>query len=209
MLDFASLIVGASLMAKMDTLLSNGFETAACPYMQQENANVSWSYNLNPVLPNVDVTEFQNVWGRASASDTPVPWPGKNGYAVMTINRPLFFATRFTVPASGLSPTLHGRFSHGETVPGPNLSMAISPTCGDFDPPSTYCKVANAGPGVLMVGWKLPSGTAGNLCPLTPGQTYYANFKLTNPNAVDPMNCGDAPGNRHICVISIVNNVTP
>jgi len=209
MLDFASLIVGASLLAKMDTVISNGFETTACPYVQQENANVSYSYNLTPVLQNVDVTQFQNVWGRNSANDTIVPWPGKNGYAVMTINRPLIFATRFTVPASGLSTTLNGRFSHGATVPGPNLSMAISSTCGDFDPPSAFCKVGNAGPGVQMVGWQLPTGTAGNRCVLTPGQTYYANFKLTNPNAVDTMNCGDSPSNAYICVISILNNVTP
>lgn len=209
MLDIASLVLGATLMAKMDTVIANGFETAACPYAQQENANISYSYNLTPVLQNVDVTEFQNVWGRNSANDTIVPWPGKNGYAVMTINRNLFFATRFTVPASGLSPTLNGRFTHGETVPGPNLTMSISPTCGDFNPSSALCKVSNAGPGVSMVGWRLPTGSAQNLCVLTPGQQYYANFKLTDPNAVDTMNCGLQPDNRHICVISIVNNVTP
>ncbi len=209
MLDFASLILGASLLAKMDTVIANGFETTACPYTQQENASVSYSYTLNPVLQNVDVTQFQNVWGRNSTSGAIVPWPGRNAYALMTINRNLIFAMRFTVPASGLSPTLRGMFTHGETIPGPNLSVSISSQCGDFDPPSMYCKKVNVGAGQPAVGWQLPTGAANNLCVLTPGQTYYANFKLTNPDAVDPLNCGDQPSTSHICVVSIVNNVTP
>jgi hypothetical protein len=54
-----------------------------------------------------------------------------------------------------------------------------------------------------MAKWRLPTGT-GNACVLTPGQEYYVNFKLTNPNAVDTNDC-----DANICVISIVNNVTP
>jgi hypothetical protein len=204
MFDFASMLLGASLLARMDTIFASGFEFAGtCPDSRQENSNVSYTYNLNPVLQNVDVTQFANVWGRASANDTIVPWPGKNGYAIMVLNRNLFMSTRFTVPASGLSPTLHGLISHGETIPGPNLTLSISDQCGDFNPPSSFCSTTDAGPGQIMAKWRLPTGT-GNACVLTPGQEYYVNFKLTNPNAVDTNDC-----DANICVISIVNNVTP
>jgi hypothetical protein len=204
MVDFASLLLGASLLARMDTVFSSGFEPGgSCPDARQENSNISYSYNLTPVLQNVDVTQFANIWGRTSANDSIVPWPGKNGYAVMVLNRNLFVATKFTVPASGLSPTLHGRLTHGETVPGPSLTVSISEQCGDFSPPSPNCVLANQGPGAAIGVWKLP-GAPGTACVLTPGREYYLNVKLTNPAAVNTNECDE-----NICVVSVVNNVTP
>lgn len=188
-------------MGTIDTIFVDGFQPiGSCPDGQQGVTNVSYSYTLNPVLQNVDATLFQNIFGRNVATAPVVAWPGVNGYAVTVLNRSLYFAHRFTVPSSGLSPTLRGMFTHGESVPGPNLTMAISESCGDFNPPTSTCLSSNRGAGSPMVKWRLPTGT-GVACELVPGRTYYANIKLTDRNAVDDNDCDD-----NACVISVVNN---
>ena len=145
MVPFASLILLSAALdapnAALDSIFTNDFELAACPRLQQENSNLSYEPDLSQLLTNVDVTQYANIWGRSSRSSPIIPWPGVSHNVAMVLNRHLLIAAAFTVPTSGLVPTLNGLLTHSENHPGPALDVAISTQCGDFNPPSSQCVI--------------------------------------------------------------------
>jgi len=178
-----------------------------CPAGRQAVADICYNYNLGTSCAlSTDITRFENIWGRGLATDNPLPFPGVNGFAVIkNFDKTGYIAAKFTVPAAGLSPTLSGSFFHGETYPGPNLTMSISPTCGDFSLSGTICQRDNINGGSALTKYKnsaIPDGQV-VACPLYPGQTYFVNIRAYNPAQTSP----DCSGN--ICRTTVQNNFTP
>ena len=180
-----------------------------CPAGRQAVADICYNYNLGTGCAlSTDITRFENIWGRTQPTDSPLPFPGVNGFAIIKNfdkTQGSYIAAKFTVPAGGLSPTLSGLFSHGETYPGPNLTMSISQTCGDFSPTSSICLRSNINGGGILTKYKnsaIPDGTV-VACPLAPGQTYYVNIKAYNPAQTS----SDCSGN--ICRTTVQNNFNP
>jgi len=207
MVPFASLLLlGASLEipnAALDSIFTDDFEVPPCPRLQQENSNLSYNADLSQLISNVDVTKYENIWGRSGPGSPIVLFPGVSHNVAILLNRDLFVAAKFVVPTSGMTAGAAGFMTHAETNGGPPLTMSFSTQCGDFNPPSTQCIVRQTSGFGIIGHWRLPTGT-GNGCVLTPGQQYYVNFKLTNPDAVDTTNCS-----RDYCVTSIITNITP
>jgi len=169
-----------------------------CPAGRQTAADVCYHYNLGSSCSlSTDVTQFKNIWGRGSPSDTALEFPGRQGYAVFkNLQKSQYIAARFTVPQN-LS-TSGGKFYRGETLPGPGVTMSISQQCGDFS--LEYpCQRARDVPGTELVRWKNPTASGGG-CELVPGQTYYVNLKVTNPSAEHT----DCTGSS--CKMTIQNN---
>jgi len=165
------------------TITQTGGDT--CPAGRQTTATVCYNYNMpgSSCSNNADVTQAKNIWGRTSPGDTIVDFPFKNYFAILAnMQKTQYIAAKFHVGATGLSPTMSGFFSHGETLPGPNVTMSISPTCGDFNPSTSICLRSNQPPGGTLVKYRLPTGT-GTLCVVSPGQDYFINLKMTNPPA--------------------------
>jgi hypothetical protein len=84
-----------------------------------------------------------------------------------------------------MSPTEFGIIQKGQTYGNHSLTFSISPNCGDFSnttvPDPNVCLYAEAPQGDWNgVTWKSPSNGI-VACPLTPGQTYYLNYKFTTP----------------------------
>ena len=176
----------------------------SCPAGRQTVADVCYSYSLGSSCANgTDVTRFETIWGRAAPAETPVPFPGRQYFAVFkNMQKTGYIAAKFTVPLTGLPANQWGQFSHGETLPGPNLTMAVSSECGDFQPEEASCVRSDQPPGGLLSRWKVPtSATTG--CTLVPGQTYYVNFKMTNP----PATHDDCAGST--CNVTVQSNHTP
>ncbi|HEY0230457.1 MAG TPA: hypothetical protein VGC55_04315, partial [Dokdonella sp.] len=127
MVPLASLILLSGLLetpnAALDTIFANDFELAVCPRLQQENSNLSYQPDLSQLITNVDVTQYANIWGRSGIGVPPIPFPGVSHNVAILLNRNLFIAAGFTVPTSGLSPTLNGLMTHGETNAGPPLTL--------------------------------------------------------------------------------------
>jgi hypothetical protein len=186
--------------------VTGGGGDGSCPANRQTANDVCYSYSLgSSCANNTDVTKFENIWGRMSPSETPVLFPGKNKAVVFkNLPKTKYIAAKFTVPLTGLPPDLWGKISHDETLPGSNLSASISQDCGDFTPPDSRCSVTNAGTGAGMMTWRLPGYPAAAMCPLTPGQSYYVNIKITDPTA--PGNPNDCSSTA--CTVSTVNNWT-
>ena len=188
------------------TVVVSGGTTDSCPAGRQTVADICYNYNLIGCATSADITKFDNIWGRTVSTDTPVPMPGVNGFAVIkNFDKTGYVAAKFTVPAGGLSPTLSGFFSHGETYPGPNLTMSISQACGDFNPASSICLRSNSNGGSALTKYKnsaIPDGTV-VACPLAPGQAYFVNLKAYNPAQTS----SDCSGN--ICKTTVANNFNP
>jgi hypothetical protein len=174
----------------------------SCPPGRFTLGSVSYNYNLSAAntARNVDLTRADNIWGRISPTDPIVGFPWKNTFAVLQgFPKTGYVAAQFMVPAWMPDTNLTGLFTHGETLPGPNVTMSISTRCGDFNPPDAICIRQNMGPGSILTKYKLP-GTAGYACPVAPGGTYFVNFKFTSPPAAHP-DCSAIS-----CKVTIQNN---
>jgi hypothetical protein len=137
---------------------------------------------------------------RTSSTDPVHPFPWAQEYIVFNnLLRNGYLAMQFTVPAD-VNLAADGILTHGETMPGPMLSAAISPICGDFNPPQAFCHVEGTRTGQRMLAWKLPNSPRVAGCNLQAGHTYYLNIKMTDPTE-DHFEC-----NATSCQTSIVTN---
>lgn len=154
-----------------------------CPRGRIESTMMSWRYDgIGRRI--VDVTQAENIWGRAHAGGATVPFPWMNVFAVFwSLPRHGYVAARFEVPMD-MPAWAWGMFTHGETLPGPATDMAISPRCGDFNPSGLFCQMRSTGVGQRMGVWGMP-GFPGVACKLVPGQTYYINIRLSDPEVED------------------------
>lgn len=172
-----------------------------CPTGRQLTGDLCYNYNLAPgnCVAGADLTTFSSIWGRSNAVATPVAFPGAQYFTIFkNMAASQYVAAKFTVPTTGLPSNQIGFFTHGETLPGPNLTMAISSTCGDFNPSPSICLRTDINAGGLLTKWQLP-GANGVACPLVPGQTYFINLKMTRPT--------DCQGPS--CTVTVQHNHTP
>jgi hypothetical protein len=191
-----------------DVIYGDGFDADACPAGRQTVADIGYTYGLGSttIARGVDVTQADNIWGRTSPTQTIVGFPWDNYFAIiMNFNKTSYIAARFVVPDDA-DPLLTGLFSHGETLPGPNLTMSISTTCADFHPADAICLRTNINAGGLLTKFMLPGATDPRTglpviaCPLEPGQTYFVNIKMTNP-PVTHQDC-----NSTTCKVTVQTN---
>jgi len=179
----AALLVLAMTPAGTDTIFQDGFDVTpgGCPAGQQMVAD--FSYIGDDSLRdryNVDVTDWANIWGHATALDAVVPWPGRSNSSPVFLDfgRTTYVAAHFLVPA-GTPSNWFGWIVHTEYDYGADVTGAISTICGDFSPPAQACYTQGAS-GQNLVPWRT---TTGNFCNLVPGTDYYLNLKLRDPNA--------------------------
>lgn len=155
------------------------------------------------VRSNVDITQFANLFGYSSVNDAPPPvaWPGQDGSqpAIRTFGKTQFVAAQFRVPGN-VDPALRGNFGYGSYYSGPLVTLAISETCGDFNPASSVCVKTAAG-GDSLTRWAINPPSSG-YCKLNPNTDYYVNIKLTNPT---PASCNSSS----TCIIALNSGHTP
>jgi hypothetical protein len=165
------------------------------------------SYGLYPqVRAGVDVREWNNIWGHYTSTDAVHPWPGISGAEPMIRNfgRTNFVAAHFNTGATGVGV---GNYLFNVNLPGPNIDMSISTTCGDFsanaaNPACSVTNIVSADTSTLY--WNFTGGSPNFKCQLAPNTDYYLNIKLTDPNST--MEC--ARGNP-TCPIATTHYVTP
>lgn len=190
--------------AQADSLFDDGYDGSPddCPLGRQlvEKLCIRYTFTGPECTTLTDITQFESVWGRNTPKGTQVPFPGLNYYTVFTgMLSAGYTAVRFEVPLT-LPANATGLITHGETLPGPALTAAISKRCGDFLPANPQCgPIENAGPGQFLGKWKLDGNIASNGCPLEPGKAYYFNVMMTNSD--------DCPFGA--CAVTLQNNHTP
>lgn len=155
------------------TILSNG-QTLT----RQTRGNIAY-VNSTGIRVGGDLTMYDNIWGHTTSSDTLVPWPGRvPSMPIITMSRHQYIAAQFTVP-SGVSQALYGEIARTTYSYGIDMTVAISRTCGDFNPTNPRC--LSAIPTGDFPHWQ--TSPTGNQCPVTDG-VYYLNIKVTSPAQV-------------------------
>lgn len=189
MISFAALLLAASsAQTAGDTIFSDGFELVdtACPstpLTRLTTSDIRYPNTGNSIRYNVDVTQFDNIWGHATNSDPLVTWPGRSGTqpAIMDFGKTQYVAAQFHATAD-VSPVLQITMRYGTYLSGPDLILAVSRICGDFDPATAYC-VSTAGAGAAFAKFVIDPYTNG--CPLAPDTDYYVNIKMDDPQPQD------------------------
>ena len=147
------------------------------------------TYSAQPYLGtrhNVDVTEWENLWGYATPTDTLHPWPGVNGAGPVmeSILMHDYVGAHFhTAPDSS---GLYGSFIYPTNYGGPNIDIVISRQCGDFsiNTENSACSVMNhPSDGSMAMRWWVKQGNVNSYCNLQPDADYYLNIRYTDPHA--------------------------
>jgi hypothetical protein len=161
-------------------------------------SNISYGVYPTPVRPNVNLTEWENIWGHANVNDSVTPWPGVHGAGpvIRSMARRGFVAAHFNT--SNYDVPTYGSLTYPSNVGGPNIDIKISPICGDFSENT-------ANPGCLKLGaasddnpairWKFGTGNVVYYCNLQPHTDYYVNIRFSDPySAVEcPVNSVNCP----------------
>jgi hypothetical protein len=192
----AALLILAMTPGVNDAIFRDGYDADLCPAGRQTRANISWA---GFTVTNVDVTQWANVWGRSTAFDDPLPWPGRidSMPTILNFSKTAFIALRFHVPP-GSPPNLYGWLTHTEYNYGQDLTASISTACGDFNP-VPRC-VADTLSGMNIVPWSVH--TPQSFCPMTPGADYFLNLRMTDPTRPSQTCAPASP----TCVIGTANN---
>lgn len=192
MLTFAALLLATAVSGTPDTIFRDDFQALECPFTidtaegtrsLQTRANVTYGI-VQAQRPNVDLSEWNNIWGHGNATDGVTPWPGVGGSSpvITKFGRSRYIGAHFRTPASvsGLS----GGFSNPSFAGGPNVTMAISGMCGDFDEflPTPGClKTQVPTSDANLVQWKFSSNAPSSWCNLQPNTDYYVNVMFSDP----------------------------
>ncbi len=148
----------------------------------QTVSNITYGVVASPVRLGVDLTQWDNIWGHNSTTDSVTPWPGVGGSApvLRQFNRNSYFGAHFkTGPITGINAS----FLAPSGVGGPNVSMAISKACGDFSAqlPTPGCVKLNVPTSdTTMVLWKFTTNNPTGYCNLLPDTDYYVNMMFTD-----------------------------
>jgi hypothetical protein len=196
----AALLVLAMTPGLDDTIFRGAFESDdACPEGRQTLADIEYD---DGIAYAVDVTEWENIWGRASAFGDPVPWPGIDGSnpTILNFSKTGYLATKFHVPAEAPQNML-GWMTHTEYDYGQDLTASISASCGDFDAAAAQACYTDTTSGQVLVPWRVAQQGA-NFCQLMPGQDYYLNIRMTDPSRPSTT----CPPTATACAISLQNN---
>ena len=185
----AALLVLAMTPAGDDTIFQDGFDAAIeCPAGRQALADFAYGGdNSLRNRYNVDVTNWDNIWGHATALDAVVPFPGRANAVPIFLNfDPAgYVAAHFDVPI-GMLPNTYGWIAQTEYNHEADLTAAISPVCGDFSPAAQHCFSQGTG-GANLVPWSVPPPNT--FCQLVPGAGYYLNLKVTNSSGCEASGC--------------------
>lgn len=197
MIALAALVTHLTLLGSIDPVFRDGFDADACPAGRQQVSDVGYS---NGTVEDVDVTVFDNIWGRDRFNEPPEAFPATSSTAtILDFDKTAFVAARLSM--SPFTPDYYsGAFGYSESNdPGsPNIDLSISTACGDFSPALGECVAFNAAPGFFsLVVWNLVENESAPSCVLDTNREYFLNVRATDPSAPAPACSGD------VCALEI------
>jgi hypothetical protein len=196
MITFGALLLVVATSQTSESIYADSFDAgAACPasistpegvYTRALVSDIKYP-PANLVRHNVDLTQFENIWGHITPTDFVIPWPGVTGATVTlaSIPKDQYIAAAFRVPA-GAPVDLGGYFSNDGYNAGPPIDISISKQCGDFSPPQRGCHDENQPPNDShSLDWRMQNPT-NYVCALTADTDYYVNIKFHDPQTTHP-----------------------
>lgn len=186
----------------VDDIFVDGFDTVLSCYGptgsdRLEVANMTYGPVDQNFRLDVDVTEWDNIFGHGNPFDGITPWPGVIGTSPVThtLARTEYMTIHFNTGAAPngrygwlIYPSNSGGLSGANP---PDIQAKISTTCGDFSAPQpgeqTACFKQRAySDDTRFLSWRIGSGTNPIYCYLAPNTDYWINIKPYNPNQTLP-----------------------
>jgi hypothetical protein len=169
-------------------------------------SDISYGAYNPQARPDVDVTEWNNIWGYAGVTDPspPMPWPGVDGAGpvIREFARNKFLAAHFN---TGATPMIQGSWAYQSNIGGPNIDVVVSTVCGDFSENTTYpgCSLYNIySDGQASLKYFSNGGNAGRTqCSLQLNTDYYLNVRYT-----DPTSSVECPAGSATCPMFLINH---
>lgn len=164
-----------------DAIFADDFDASACPPGRVEQSDVEY---FDDTLVDLDMTSFDEVWGRLGAHYSPGPFPsGGSSPRILEFPMSGYIAARTSI-APEVPDYYSGRFYYSEAgrPDNPAIDFSISPRCGDFSPSLGDCVAFGALPANgTMVGWSFVGGPFSE-CVLETGRDYYFNIRISDPS---------------------------
>ena len=189
MIGMTALLLAASISGTGDGIFRDGMDSDSCPDGRIVQSDILYG---DVTVTDVDVTLFENLWGRGADSDPPTPWPGINGSNPMILDftKTGYVAAKFHT-SSGPPDMLRGMFKYTSyPFVGPDLDVSISGQCADFPAEQTGCASFNiANQDQPFLYWRFWGDDVFH-CRLQPDTDYYVNIRLSDPTTTTP-HCSD------------------
>jgi len=188
-------LLAISLAPAPETIFTDGFDATTCPAGRIETSDVAYA---DGTLTDVDVTYFENLWGRSSVGLDPEPFPGSS----TTIGILEFAMSDYIAASAFIEPyvpeEISGlyKYSGSQAPDNPHIDFSISETCGDFSARLGECVAYDVEPDGALVGWSFVSHDIPT-CVLHAGRNYFLNVRVTDPSTPSPA----CPGN--VCAIRV------
>lgn len=219
MISITGFLLAASLTQLPDSIFTDGYDTPyECPgtiyngdrALSLLRVSDIWYGDLpprppsNPARYNVDVTEWDNIWGHGTGllTELTTPWPGVNGAGpvLRSFGRNVYVGAHFN---TGEGAATYGFLAYATNIGGPDLDIKISRQCGDFspEPANPACTVLAASDDSFSLRYKFTSGNTSVYCNLQPDTDYYLNIRMH-----DPESAVECPVSSSVCPYYSVSN---
>jgi hypothetical protein len=198
----------------VNTVFASGFDVAGCenPDGMQRllHSDITYGAGVQPVRSNVDVTEWNNIWGHgtANANEPVAAWPGVNGAGpvIRGMSRTHYLAAHFN---TGHAPIYLATLTDQSNTGGPYIDVVVSKTCGDFSPNPTYPGCSRyylPSDGITHFNYFSNDYPAGHFsCKLELDTDYYVNIRFSDPSHDDT----DCRLQSDVCPMFTINYWAP
>jgi len=193
-------LLAISLAPAPETIFTDGFDAMTCPAGRIETSDVAY---FDGTLTSVDITYFENLWGRSSVGLDPAPFPGSSTtVGILDFAMPGYVAATALIQPS-VPEEISGVYTYAgsQTPDNPHIDFSISENCGDFSTRLGECVAYDVGPeDGRLVSWSFVSHDIPT-CVLHGGRNYFLNARVTDPSTPSPACPGD------VCAIRISSDV--
>lgn len=193
-------LLAISLAPAPETIFADGFDAMACPAGRIETSDVAY---FDGTLSDVDVTFFEDLWGRSSVDLDPQPFPGSSTtVSILDFAMPGYIAAAALIDSS-TPEEMSGIYTYADsqTPDNPHIDLSISENCNDFSTQLGECVAYDVAPdNGRLVAWSLASNASPS-CVLHAGRYYFLNVRVTDPSTPSPACPSD------VCAIRISSDV--
>jgi hypothetical protein len=173
-------------MSVDDTVFTDGFDgvddvvQVVVPNQLKASA-ISYGPYVLTSRPNMDVTEWDNIWGHSNLVDAINPWPGGSGSApvIRAFNRLVVLCAHFKTPSTPITP---GFFTYPRNWVGSDLTqygidIAVSKIKCDFTPNAGSTNFNALPTDDVVLSYRGAPGNPNYYAILEPSTDYYLNVR--------------------------------
>lgn len=193
LLALALSLLSHSAHALAANLFSNGFEFVQPVVANQlTRSGIHYGPYVLTLRPNVDVTEWNNIWGHQNPTDAVSPWPGVSGSSpvIAAFDRTMVLCIHFRTPA-----VVHfGMFTYpinwvaADQKELAGIDIAISPIRGDFHAAGAASRINQIPGDSVIMSYTGPQANPQGVFPdpssiavVRPNSDYYLNIRAHFP----------------------------